>query len=50
VEKQKQLVEDKQQEILDSIHYAKRIQHSLITSDKYIEKALGRLKENNRKA
>jgi hypothetical protein len=50
VEKQKHLVEDKQQEILDSIHYAKRIQHSLITSDKYIEKALSRLRENNRKA
>ena len=31
-------VEEKQKDMLDSIHYAKRIQSSLITSEKYIEK------------
>ncbi len=37
------IIEEKQKEILDSIHYAKRIQTTLITSEKYIEKALERL-------
>ncbi|MCE3259448.1 MAG: protein serine/threonine phosphatase [Bacteroidetes bacterium] len=41
---QKHLVEEKQKEILDSINYAKRIQVALITSEKYIEKNLNRLK------
>lgn len=40
VEHQKNIVEAKQKEILDSIHYAKRIQESLLPSDKYIEKNL----------
>jgi tetratricopeptide (TPR) repeat protein len=40
IEEQKELVEEKQKEILDSIHYAKRIQNALITSEKYIEKKL----------
>ena len=40
VEKQKEIVEAKQKEILDSIHYAKRIQTALITNEKYIEKKL----------
>ena len=40
VEHQKNIVEVKQKEILDSIHYAKRIQESLLPSDKYIEKHL----------
>lgn len=40
VEKQKHLVEEKQKEILDSIHYAKRIQQSLLPTEKYIEKNL----------
>ena len=43
---QKQLVEEKQKEILDSIHYAKRIQQSLLPTEKYIEKSLTRLKRN----
>jgi len=43
VEKQKNMVEEKQTEILDSIHYANRIQRALITSEKYIEKQLERL-------
>ncbi len=37
---QKHLVELKQKEMLDSIHYAKRIQQSLMTSEKYIERTL----------
>jgi hypothetical protein len=40
---QKELVEEKQKEILDSIRYAKRIQDALITSEKTIEKSLNRL-------
>jgi tetratricopeptide (TPR) repeat protein len=37
---QKDLVEEKQREIIDSIHYAKRIQQSLMPTEKYIEKHL----------
>ena len=40
VEYQKLLLETKQKEILDSIHYAKRIQQSLLPTEKYIEKKL----------
>ena len=40
VEKQKELVEEKQKEILDSIRYAKRIQTALLTSEKYIGRKL----------
>jgi tetratricopeptide (TPR) repeat protein len=40
IEKQKAIVEEKQKEILDSIYYARRIQRAIITSEKYIEKAL----------
>ncbi len=43
VEAQKDLVDEKQKEILDSIHYAKRIQTALITSEKYIERNLNKL-------
>jgi hypothetical protein len=43
ITQQKELVEEKQKEILDSIHYAKRIQTALITSENYIEKNLDRL-------
>lgn len=45
IELQKQLVEEKQKEILDSIHYARRIQSSLLPSEKYIDRSLNRLKE-----
>lgn len=41
---QKELVEEKQKEILDSIHYARRIQKALITSEFYINKELKKLK------
>lgn len=37
---QNRIIEEKQKEILDSIHYAKRIQQSLLPSDKYIERVL----------
>lgn len=47
VSKQKHLVEEKQKEILDSIRYAKRIQQSLMTSEKYIEKNISKLKTKN---
>ena len=45
IERQKELVEEKQKEILDSIRYAKRIQSSLLTSEKYIAKHLKRIRE-----
>jgi tetratricopeptide (TPR) repeat protein len=41
---QKLMIEEKQREILDSIHYAKRIQNSLLPSNKYIEGNFTRLK------
>ncbi len=44
VSEQIDLVEEKQKEILDSIRYAKRIQQSLLPSEKYIENNLNRLK------
>jgi tetratricopeptide (TPR) repeat protein len=43
IEKQKEKVEEKQKEILDSIRYAKRIQSSLLTNEKYIQKNLHHL-------
>ncbi len=43
---QKQLVEEKQKEILDSIHYAKRIQQSLLPTEKYIDRQLKRISGN----
>ena len=40
VEHQKEIIEEKQKEILDSIHYAGRIQRAVITSDSYISEHL----------
>jgi serine phosphatase RsbU (regulator of sigma subunit) len=37
---QKVIVEEKQKEILDSIHYAQRIQHALLASDKLLGRNL----------
>ena len=48
IEKQKQDVEMKQKEILDSIHYAKRIQTALITTEFYINKSLNKLNNDKR--
>ena len=42
IEKQKQIVEMKQKEILDSIYYARRIQRAIITSEHLFEKYLRR--------
>ena len=42
---QKIELEEKQKEILDSIHYAKRIQQSLLPTDIYIDKNLKRLQK-----
>jgi tetratricopeptide (TPR) repeat protein len=41
---QKQIIEEKQKSILDSIHYAGRIQQSILPTEKYIEKSLNRIK------
>ena len=43
IEKQKAVVEEKQKEILDSIRYAKKIQQSLLPTEKFIDKNLTRL-------
>ena len=45
IAQQKILVEEKQKEVLASIEYAKRIQQSLLPTEKYIEKNLERLKK-----
>lgn len=45
VEKQKLLVEHKQKEILDSIHYSRRIQLAQIPSEKRVEMTLERLRK-----
>jgi tetratricopeptide (TPR) repeat protein len=46
---QRHIVEAKQKEILDSIHYAKRIQRSLLPNETYFEKELNRLNKNEKK-
>ncbi|MBC7864779.1 MAG: hypothetical protein IAF38_17530, partial [Bacteroidia bacterium] len=43
IEEQKHIVEEKQKEILDSIYYARRIQRSLLTQEKYISRNLNRM-------
>lgn len=44
IAEQKHEVEEKQKEIIDSIRYAKRIQMSLLASEKYIHKSIEKLK------
>lgn len=44
VEEQKSILEEKQKEIMDSIHYAKRIQLSHLPSEKYLVNTLRRLR------
>jgi tetratricopeptide (TPR) repeat protein len=46
ITEQKRLVDEKQKEILDSIHYAKRIQASLLPNEKYIERNLNKLQKD----
>lgn len=43
--KQKGIIEQKNKEITDSITYAKRIQQSILPSEKFIEKEINRLKD-----
>ncbi len=45
INKQKHLIEEKQKEIIDSIRYAKRIQQSLMPTEKYVLKKIGELKK-----
>jgi tetratricopeptide (TPR) repeat protein len=40
---QKNIIEEKQKEILDSIYYARKIQRALVTNEHYIERHLSRL-------
>ncbi len=47
VEEKNHIIEEKQKEILDSIHYAKRIQSALLPSEKYVDRSLNRLKDKN---
>lgn len=42
---QKKLVDEKQKEILDSIHYARRIQRSLLPTENYLAKNLDKFKD-----
>jgi hypothetical protein len=42
-ELQKEIIEAKQKEIIDSITYARRIQRSLLPTEKYIENSIRRL-------
>ena len=46
VEEQKKMVEGKNKDIMDSIYYARRIQRSLLPTEKYIEKRLSQLQKN----
>jgi tetratricopeptide (TPR) repeat protein len=43
---QKLVVEQKQREVLDSIKYARRIQNSLLPTEKYLEKTLAKRAKN----
>jgi len=45
IHRQKEMVEDKNREITESLRYARRIQRSLLPSEKYIENSIGRLKK-----
>lgn len=45
VELQKNILEEHQKEIIDSITYARRIQRSLLPTEKYIEKNMNRLRK-----
>jgi tetratricopeptide (TPR) repeat protein len=42
VEKQKEIAEKKQKELLDSIHYAKRIQMAILPNEHYISRKIGK--------
>lgn len=44
IEQQKEIVEEQQRAVMDSIRYAKRIQQSLLPTEKYINKQFNQLK------
>lgn len=44
---QKQIIDNKNKDILDSIRYAKRIQTSLLPSEKYLEKIFNKIKKSS---
>ncbi|MGZ3864848.1 MAG: hypothetical protein ACXVPN_13630 [Bacteroidia bacterium] len=46
LQKQHHVIEEKNKEILDSLHYAKRIQRALLPQDKYISKNLKEKRDN----
>ena len=46
IEEQKALVDLKQREVMDSIRYAKRIQQSLLPSEKYLHRVLEKTNKN----
>jgi tetratricopeptide (TPR) repeat protein len=46
-EQQKNVIEAKQKEILDSIYYARRIQQSLLPNEQYIDKNLKRMRKED---
>jgi tetratricopeptide (TPR) repeat protein len=48
IEIQKHVVDEKQKEVMDSIHYAKRIQSTLLPAEKYFQKNMERLKVNGK--
>jgi tetratricopeptide (TPR) repeat protein len=48
VEYQKMQIEEHRQNIIDSITYARRIQRSLLPTEKYIDRQLKRLRKNQR--
>ena len=47
IEKSRDEIEAQKKEIIDSIHYAKRIQNSLLPTEKYINKSLNKLNNKN---
>lgn len=48
LEMKNRIIEAKQKEILDSIHYAKRIQESLLPNEKYIDRALQKINQKQK--
>jgi cadmium resistance protein CadD (predicted permease) len=44
----REIIEEKQKETMDSIRYAQHIQQAFITSEKYFEKHLRRLKDKSK--
>jgi tetratricopeptide (TPR) repeat protein len=45
INEQKAIIEEKNKEIVDSIHYAKRIQSALMSSERQVDNSLNRLKK-----